>query len=395
MTATGAISVKVAALTEGVVKAMFVSRIKAALSVVLLLGLLGTGGTLLTYRTASGQDEKKPVAEKLVETPVKPQKEPDVAWGPEADGLQAGLVHVETRFVRRGEAVRMELKLEVKIRNVGKTPVTITYGMPRETEPKITDAAGKKVWVTMPPVDDFIVIPTERVIEPGKTFTLFHPEVFVEADTGQPLPEFVETPTIRSRRNTFTISYIGTVDSHPKITTGTITFKYVGDEVAWGKAVDGLQAGLSFRAGEHPAYHHGETVTLVVRVRNVGHEEVKFSYLQPLIEHSLNVTDSDGKLVPQPEVIPDIGERDAGVVELPPGKEIELHELKRQLRPASESGSRKFMRPYALYGTGKVSVQYEQVFGLPSMGAPGWKLDPALSKLATGKLELEVKEAEK
>src|SRR5262249_42903438 len=108
------------------------------------------------------------------------------------------------------------------------------------------------------------------------------------------------------------------------------------------------------------------------------------------IEHSISVTGSDGKVIPQPNVIPDIGERDAGVVELPPGKEIELYELKRRLRPASESNTSKSTRPHALYGTGKLSVKDEQVFGMTDTGRPGWKLDPALSKLATGKLEVEV-----
>jgi hypothetical protein len=40
-------------------------------------------------------------------------------------------------------------------------------------------------------------------------------------------------------------------------------------------------------------------------------------------------------------------------------------------------------------GTGKVSLQYEQVFGNSSSGR--MELDPRLSKLGTGKLELEVK----
>ncbi len=160
---------------------------------------------------------------------------------------------------------------------------------------------------------------------------------------------------------------------------------------AWGKEVGGLQAGLGFRPGEHRAYHYGETIKLVIRLRNVGKEEVKFSYLQPFIEHAPTVTDGEGKPVSQPDVIPDIGERLPGEVTLAPGKEIELHELKRELWPASESSSNRFSTTYRLYGTGKVSVQYEQVLGLPSMIYRGWKLDPALSKLATGKLELEIK----
>jgi uncharacterized protein (TIGR03067 family) len=164
---------------------------------------------------------------------------------------------------------------------------------------------------------------------------------------------------------------------------------------AWGKEINGLQAGLGFRLGEKRAYSHGETVKLVVRVRNVSKEAVKFSYLQPFMEHWPTVTDSDGKPIPQPGVITDLGQYIPGEVEVQPGKEIELHEMKRQLRPASESGSKKFMQPLALYGTGKVAVQYDQVLGPTEASERNWKLDPALSKLATGKLELEVRDAEK
>jgi hypothetical protein len=85
-------------------------------------------------------------------------------------------------------------------------------------------------------------------------------------------------------------------------------------------------------------------------------------------------------------------------VNLAPGKEIELAELNFKLRPASERGdkdfsvryeSRKAIVQYDLYGTGKLTVQYERVLGRTSIGR--LKVDPALSKLATGKLELEVK----
>jgi hypothetical protein len=78
---------------------------------------------------------------------------------------------------------------------------------------------------------------------------------------------------------------------------------------------------------------------------------------------------------------------------LAPGKEIELHELKLDLvralvlapEPVNSVG------PSWLWASGKVSVQYERVFGNSSAG--GIKLDPTLGKLGTGKLELEIKSA--
>ena len=71
-----------------------------------------------------------------------------------------------------------------------------------------------------------------------------------------------------------------------------------------------------------------------------------------------------------------------------PGKETELESrLAGGAKLAGASGLRYELRP--ALGTGKVSFQYERVFGNSSAGSI--KLDPTLSKLATGKLELEIK----
>ena len=155
---------------------------------------------------------------------------------------------------------------------------------------------------------------------------------------------------------------------------------------AWGDESGGLQAGLGFRPGQKRTYRHGETVRLVVRIRNVGQEEVKFQYLnQFLIEKPPAVTDGEGKPIRLGGVTA-YGFHVPVDAALAPGKEIELHELKLALRPASES----VKDPYsAVYGTGKFQIQYERVIGNSSSG---WlvKPDPNPSKLGTGKLELEI-----
>ena len=150
-----------------------------------------------------------------------------------------------------------------------------------------------------------------------------------------------------------------------------------------------MQAGLGYKAGEKRAYTHGETDTLVVRLRNVGKEAVKFQYLrQFFIETPPTVTTGDGKPIPVP-----LGQLTAFGIHLPvevnlaPEKEIELYEWKPRLRSA---GDEEMPNIGTLYGTGKFQVQYERVFGNSSSGSI--KIDLALSKLATGKLELEVKE---
>lgn len=157
---------------------------------------------------------------------------------------------------------------------------------------------------------------------------------------------------------------------------------------AWGKPVEGIQAGLGFRPGENRAYHHGETVTLVVRLRNVGNGPVTISYLRPFFEHSLTVSNSEGAPILQPEDF-DAKARHPRELTLPPGKEIEVHQLNRQLRPANESNSKE-VRPDVLFGSGKMRVQYQQVFGRTEMVYRAGHRDPGLSKLATGTLELEI-----
>ncbi|HVK07533.1 MAG TPA: hypothetical protein VM597_02030, partial [Gemmataceae bacterium] len=61
------------------------------------------------------------------------------------------------------------------------------------------------------------------------------------------------------------------IRSHPKLATGTVEFEVKDAKpaeafTAWGKKVGGLQAG--FEVKENRTYRLGETVTLVVRIRN-------------------------------------------------------------------------------------------------------------------------------
>jgi hypothetical protein len=77
-------------------------------------------------------------------------------------------------------------------------------------------------------------------------------------------------------------------------------------------------------------------------------------------------------------------------VNLAPGKEIVLYELQLELSNNKGIG---VPRDSTLYGTGKFSVHYERVLGSSSLSSVAIKFDPILSKLATGKLVLEVTDA--
>src|SRR5436190_4196220 len=67
--ATGMVSVKVAALTEGVLKAMLMSKLKAVIAVIPVLGFITTGATVLTLRSATAQDKPPTTKEPVKELP--------------------------------------------------------------------------------------------------------------------------------------------------------------------------------------------------------------------------------------------------------------------------------------------------------------------------------------
>src|SRR5262249_5985877 len=166
--------------------------------------------------------------------------------------------------------------------------------------------------------------------------------------------------------------------------------------IAWGKEVGGLQAGLGYDPGQKRAYHHGDTVRLALRVRNVSNKEVEFACCrQFFMEVPPTMTDGQGKPVRLPASAGTPKPRPEKV-SLGPGKEIELYELKFKLRPPTENGdddndteSIDFAGTvFIFYGMGKFQIQYERLIDRPWAGP---EPDPILSKLATGKLELEIK----
>jgi RNA polymerase sigma factor (sigma-70 family) len=223
----GVISAQVALLSEGVVRAMFFTKLKAAIVVLMILSFVATGTTVLTWRTAAGQDDKKPPREKPVEPAAKQEKE----------------------------------------------------------------------------------------------------------------------------KEAFT---------------------------AWGKEINGLQAGLGFHPGEHRAYHYGETVTVVARIRNTSTQAVEFKHIWAFfVENAPTITDPKGKALRQPKVGAE-GQHLPRSTIVPAGKEVDLYEWKLDLDKAWATS----------HGTGTFTLQCERVVG-PTSGNPNHP-NPTMDKLATGKLELEI-----
>ncbi len=315
----------------------------------------------------------------------------------------------ESRVYRHGETITPF----VRVRNVGKEVVKFQYlkQFLDETPLVVTDADGKPVAQgggLM--VGGLLHVPVDVTLKPGTEILL---ESRMHGASGLPFQlaplEGVKTktthPPLVVGTGKFHLQFervlgnssSGKIELDPaleKLATGKLELEVKEPEqlpakkqtyTAWGKEVGGVQAGLGFPPGANRAYRHGEIVTLVVRVRNVGKEGVKFQafndwfYTAPPV-----VVDGNGKPVPLNKVM-FWGERQLVDVTLAPGEEIELSEIQVALRAGRENGGDW---PWTLSELGKYRLQFEKVGG--DIGMREIEYDPVLSKLATGKLELEV-----
>ena len=189
----------------------------------------------------------------------------------------------------------------------------------------------------------------------------------IDAETGR-------TPDVRMDPDTRILTLTGPQEQQRVIAELVANLqKQVATETlpftAWGAEVDGLQLGLGYRPGERRAYHPGETVTLVLRLKNVHNNKARYSYRPDLLyKNPPSVMDGDGKPVVFDGLpVPLKGFKQRKDVELTRG-EVDLYEFKLALRPADEAGTQ---RPaWTLFGTGRFQLNYPK----------------------TGTLELEVKE---
>jgi RNA polymerase sigma factor (sigma-70 family) len=402
-----AISVKVAALTEGVMKAMLFTKLKAAIAVVMVLGFVATVTAVVPCLTTAQQGVPPPAVEEKVNVSQKQEKEGFTAWGKQVGGLQAGLGYLrgQHRTYHTGEAA----KLVLRVRNVSKEAVKFQYYRQffMENPPAVTDVEGKPV--PLPSEQDNeevqVRLPVDVNLAPGKeidlaelNFKLRPASESGNKDCSTSYGAKVSVQYDLHGTGTFTVQYervFGmTSQGHrkldptlSKLATGKLELEVKDTEklpqkrpkegfTAWGKEVGGLQAGLGYLPGRHRAYHTGETVTLVVRVRNVRKAAVKFQYLPQFFGYKgPAVTDRAGKPVDYPYGVDDTAQvhRPANVT-LAPGKDLVLGEV---------------TLPTAVLGTGKFTVQYERVFGKTPQGR--LEVDPTLTNLGTGTLDLEIK----
>jgi RNA polymerase sigma factor (sigma-70 family) len=171
----------------------------------------------------------------------------------------------------------------------------------------------------------------------------------------------------------------------------------VAPEIAWGEAVDGLQAGLAYPPGAKHAYHAGEQVTLVVWLRNVSNRKATVSFWSPPQDDAgpivvgkdrkprqayPEVNSKDGK--PANVLLPPVWHYAPQVVEriLQPGEVIELG--RPTLWLVGENPSRKVARPTLVAAPGSYRVHYHGLAG-------GMEFATGTGLLSTGRVDLEVK----
>src|SRR5215831_5491515 len=138
------------------------------------------------------------------------------------------LLTKDSHTVRQGKMAQFA----VKLRNVSKAEVSVTYGMLRDCAPQITTDTGGRVSVYMPPPSSVLhsppPLPIKRALKPGETITLYNPAVAVEPEDRREkvLGEmWLGTPTICVAPGKYRIAFDGMIQSHPKLTTGTVEFE--------------------------------------------------------------------------------------------------------------------------------------------------------------------------
>ena len=123
----GTFTPEVASLTEGVLKAMLLSKLKILGAIVLALGFLTTAATVDPGRTAAGESVKQPATAKPAPTPQKGEKlapatEAKLKWGEPVDGLRAAMAI----RLAPGRAKTDKPDLYMALQNVSKEPIRIT-----------------------------------------------------------------------------------------------------------------------------------------------------------------------------------------------------------------------------------------------------------------------------
>ncbi len=373
--AAGVLPAKVAALTEGVLKTMLLNKLKATVAVGLVLGLMGTGVAALTC-LAAGRDGPSGGEERVKPPPAAGQKDGGIPPATSA-GLGPTTDHYEPALLGRWAVAKVQVggpgaRDEEPVTEVEVTAETITFEYKGRAD-------SMRYYV------DRSKAPKEIDLTPTAARKGVYKGIY-RVDGDELRIAFTEDPAPTAARP-------ADFEAEGKRAGYRLyTLKRRAD-TEWGEAVGGVQAGLGFRPGEHRAYRHYETATLVVRVRNVGKEKVRLQHpARFFLETPPAVTDTGGKPVVVGAFAEPAGGKEQTGRDVAPGEEVEIATVPIELRPPAEQFGINGVRPGGvrpkhppLYGTGKFVFRYERL-------APAGT-DNVMGKLSTGKLGLTVRAA--
>jgi hypothetical protein len=159
---------------------MLLTKLKAALGVVMLLGFVATVMTVLVCRTAAEQGDKQPAAEKAVKTPEKQEpvgrEEPSGKTEP-AKGLKLTLSADKTETVLKpGTFYGADpVQLKLTFMNTGDKPIKLdAYALPYRIKFQCDGPGPDSVKKQVIYVDMVLKPPTENdypVLQPGKSWS--------------------------------------------------------------------------------------------------------------------------------------------------------------------------------------------------------------------------------
>ncbi len=192
----------------------------------------GSKRWLTTFRREKPEQIDKGVEGKRVD------KADAVVWGKEVDGLQAGVGQRPGN--NEGDEASETIRLVVKVRNVGKLPVAVTYSSQPfdDFPPTVQNKSGEFLRTFMPPFALYKRRNIEETLKPGEELEFgknesatgpdeklidLHPPLLGVADPKtQPKQPEVDFPTVYAPTGVYKISYRGFIHNHPTLSTGEL-----------------------------------------------------------------------------------------------------------------------------------------------------------------------------
>ena len=186
-------------------------------------------------RAAFGADHVLASPDAASEKPADSKKVDEIKWGEEVDGLQAGIAIRSTP--KDVHHVGDTIQFTIKVRNVGKQPVAVSYvdSIFATNPPIVRNGAGEQVRVYMPMSPRSLALLKEQMLSPGQILEWGKAEggfpsnpklvpslTLVAANVKQPDEKGA---TVAITPGTYSVVYGGFIQSAPLLATPELKFE--------------------------------------------------------------------------------------------------------------------------------------------------------------------------